>query len=125
MRHLLLIGIACVASWFTPIALGAGVQKSVQEQNRELLLGKWTDPRRPGNSWEFHKDGSFTADISAGEIRSHTGGTYRVLKDGALEMQVRVGGQVVALPKFRVKVTKEKMIFLHDKGPEESYQRVR
>jgi hypothetical protein len=118
------MSIACVASWFAAVSPSSGAEKPLQEKTRALLVGRWEDPRRPGNGWEFDKDGRFTAEISAGVIHAHPAGTYRVLKDGTLEVQVRVGDQVARPRKFRVKVTKERLTFIH-KHHEESYQRAR
>jgi hypothetical protein len=58
-------------------------------------------------------------------IRSHTGGTYRVLEDGTLELRVIVGNQVSEPFKTMVKVTKERLTFVDEKGKEDSYQRAR
>jgi len=124
MRTLLLMSIACVASWDMTAFLGIGAEKPAQEKTKELLIGKWEDPKRPGNGWEFDKDGGFTAEISAGVIRSHTQGTYRVQADGSLEVQVRVGDQVARPRRFNVKVTKDRLTFIHLQD-EESYQRAR
>jgi hypothetical protein len=43
---------------------GAAAPKPAQ--TGELLVGKWEDPGRPSNGWEFDKGGRFTASISAG-----------------------------------------------------------
>jgi hypothetical protein len=125
MRTLLLMSIACVASWYMTAFLGIGAEKPAQEKTKELLIGQWEDPKRPGNGWEFDKDGGFTAEISAGVIRSHTQGTYRVLADGSLVVQVRAGDQVARPRRFNVKVTKDRLTFIHLQDDEESYQRAR
>jgi hypothetical protein len=92
---------------------------------KELMIGKWKDPTRPGNWWKFDRDGEFTASIRAGVIRSNTGGTYRILADGSLEMSIKVFNQVSDPIKCKVKVTKERLTFVHEKGKEESYQRAK
>jgi len=125
MRLLLLVSSACVASWFVVASPGIGAEKSPQEKTRELLVGKWVDPDRPGNAWQFDKKGRFVVSISAGEIRAHPQGTYRVLEDGSLEVQVRVGDVVVRPRKYRVKVTKDRLTFIDPLQGEASFQRAR
>src|SRR5262249_45730715 len=92
---------------------------------KELIVGKWEDPKRPGNWWEFDRDGDFTASIRAGVIKSDTGETYRILADGSLEMTIKVLNQASEPVKFKVKVTKERLTFVDEKGKEDSYQRAK
>jgi len=125
MRLLLLMSTAAVANWFAATSPGAEPHKRIQGQTKELLVGKWEDPKRPGNGWEFDNQGGFTASILAGVIRSHTGGTYRVLGDGSLELRVTVGGQPGEPFKSKVRVTKERLTFIDETGKEESYQRAK
>lgn len=125
MRLLLLTGTAAVASWLAATSSGAEPRRHTPGQTRELLVGKWEDPKRPGNGWEFDKEGCFTALIVAGVIRSHTGGTYRVLKDGSLELRVTVGGRPGEPFKSEVRVTRERLTFIDEAGKEESYQRTK
>jgi hypothetical protein len=125
MRLLLLVSIAWVAGWFAAAPPGTGAEKSLREKTQELLVGRWEGPQRPGNGWEFDKGGRFAASISAGVIRSHTGGTYRVLEDGSLELRVVVGNQVSEPLKCRVRVTKDRLTFIDDEGKEDSYRRAK
>jgi len=122
MRFLLLVSSACVASWFVVASPGIGAEKSLQEKTRELLVGKWVDPDRPGNAWEFDKKGRFVVSISAGEIRAHPQGTYRVLEDGSLQTRVRFGDIVAPPRNFKVKVTKDTLTFIHGQH-KETYHR--
>ena len=92
---------------------------------KELMIGKWEDPTRPGNWWEFDRDGDFTASIRQGVIRSNTKGTYRILADGSLEMTIKVLDQTSEPVKFKVKVTKERLTFVDEKGKEDGYQRAK
>jgi hypothetical protein len=117
MRLLPLFSIACCAAWCSAAPL--------QEQTRELLVGKWEDPKRPGNGWEFDPSGCFTASITAGVIRAHPKGTYRVLKDGSLEVRVKVGDQVARPRRYRVRVTKQRLILINKQGKETGFQRAR
>jgi len=103
----------------------ADPEKPQPAKIKELIVGKWEDPKRPGNWWEFDRDGDFTASIRAGVIKSNTGGTYRILADGSLEMTIKVLGQATEPVKFKVKVTKERLTFVDEKGKEDSYQRAK
>jgi uncharacterized protein (TIGR03066 family) len=100
-------------------------EKPQPAKMKELIVGKWEDPKRPGNWWKFERDGEFTVSIRAGVIRSNTGGTYRILADGSLEMTIKVFNQVSDPMKSKVKVTKERLTFVDEKGKEESYQRAK
>jgi len=124
MRLPLLMIAALIVGWCLTASPGYGGEKRSPEKTKELLVGKWQDRDRPGNGWEFDKDGGFTAEISAGVIRSHTRGTYRVLEDGSLEVRVRAGDQVARPRRFRVKVTKERLTFIGPHG-EDSLQRAK
>jgi hypothetical protein len=125
MRLLLLVSAAVVASWSAAVSPGTEPRKPIPGRTKELLVGKWEDPRRPGNGWEFDKEGGFTASILAGVIRSQTGGTYRVLDDGSLELRVTVGGRPGEPFKSKVRVTNERLTFIDETGKEESYQRAK
>jgi hypothetical protein len=92
---------------------------------KELIVGRWEDPKRPGNWWKFDRDREFTVSIRAGVIRSNTGGTYRILADGSLEMTIKVLGQTSEPVKFKVKVTKGRLTFVDEKGKEENYRRAK
>ena len=123
--QLFLMGLAFAVTWLAGAVPAAAADKSPQERTKELLVGKWEDPGRPGNGWEFDREGHFAASIDAGVIRSHTGGTYRVLADGSLELRVLVEGQPGDPVTFAVKVTKDKLTFIDGPGKEESYQRTK
>jgi uncharacterized protein (TIGR03066 family) len=92
---------------------------------KELMIGKWEDPTRPGNWWEFDRDGDFIASIRQGVIRCNTKGTYRILADGSLDMTIKVFDQTSEPVKFKVKVTKKRLTFVDEKGKEDSYQRAK
>jgi hypothetical protein len=92
---------------------------------KALIVGRWEDPWRPGNWWKFDTDGKFAASIRSRLIRANTGGTYRILTDGSLEITVKALGEVAKPVKLTVRVTKEKLTFVDEKGQEESYQRAR
>lgn len=125
MRLFLLLNIACAASWCAAAPRGTGAEGPPQDRTKELLVGKWEDPTRPGNWWEFDKGGGFVAAIHAGVIRSRTEGTYRVQRDGSLELRVRVGGHLGEPLEFQIKVTKDRLTFVNEAGKEDSYQRAK
>jgi hypothetical protein len=88
-----------------------------------LILGKWEDPVRPGNSIEFDKGGRFTSQVSAGAVRAHPAGNYRILPDGSLEWRVRVAGQAAPPRRFRMTVTKDTLVLIEEQHRQTRFQR--
>ena len=119
----------CLIGWLAAAGGNPDDERPQPTTVKDLIVGKWEDPKAPGNWLDFHQDGACAASIRAGPIKSNVGGSYRILDDGSLEIKVKLpgalGGQESEALQFGVRVTKETLTLVDKTGKESSYRRTR